>query len=235
MNNSTVAIMQPYFYPYIGYFHLINSVDKFVIFDDVNFIKKGWINRNQILLNGNTHLFTIPIREMSQNKKINESFIHEPLPAKLKITNLLVDAYKKAPFFNENIEVLLSLINSVQENIALYNMENLKGLCAYLNIKTIFEMSSRIPHSLELKGQERIISLVKSLGADTYINAIGGQKLYNNEVFVAEKIKLEFIKSFPISYDQGIADFIPNLSIIDVLMYAGKDRTSEMIQSFECS
>lgn len=232
MNQLTVAIMQPYFYPYIGYFHLINAVNKFIVFDDVNFIKKGWINRNQILLNGISHLFTLSIKEISQNKKINESFIFEPNDSKFKVLNLIRNAYKEAPFFIENIDLLESLILSSEENIAIYNLKNLSGLSSYLGMTTEFQLSSKVPHDMGAKGQEKILSILTSLEANAYVNAINGQALYSADDFVKKKISLNFIKSMPIAYKQGKNPFVPNLSIIDVLMYAGKQRTQDFIKDF---
>ena len=230
MTVNSIAVMQPYFFPYIGYFQLINSVDLFVSFDDVNFIKKGWIHRNRILLSGSDHQISLPIEKMSQNKKINESFIFEPHKAKMSQVNLINDAYrKKAPFFNENFEFIRSLILTEESNIAVYNTKILQGISKYLSIKTAFAFSSQIPHGAELVGQDKIISIVKHFNASTYVNARGGADLYDKNVFSSQHINLEFVSELQFSYSQGTSTFIPNLSIIDLLMFMGRSNLIDLL------
>lgn len=229
----TAAVMQPYFYPYIGYYHLVSAVDTFVVFDDVNFIKKGWINRNNILLNGEAHLFTLSIKDLSQNKKINESFIFEPVTTKTKVLNLIRNAYAKAPFFEETFETLKTLILNPEDNIALYNMENLRGLSNYLGLKAKFVLSSEIKHNYEEKGQNKILSILKSLGASTYVNAVGGKELYVADDFKKNDIDLFFVNSGQVKYQQYGENFLSHLSIIDVLMFNGKKHTQELLQNYK--
>ena len=230
---NSVAVMQPYFYPYVGYFHLIKSVETFVSFDDVNFIKKGWINRNQILSNGASIFFNLPIREMSQNKKINESYIHEPETSKKKVLELIQNSYRKAPFFSESIEKIEELIMIPDENIAVYNTKNLAGFSNYLGLSTKFLLSSEIPHHNELRGQEKILDLLKHLQAKTYVNAIGGQDLYQQREFNQVGIELRFIQSKKVQYTQFSNEFIPYLSILDALMFCGIDRLKSFIDDFD--
>ncbi len=231
MSKLAVAVMQPYFFPYIGYFQLINSVDLFVSFDDVNFIKKGWIHRNRILLNGVDHQISLPIQKMSQNKKINESFIFEAKKEKKALVNLIIDAYKKkAPYFDENFEVIRDLILSDEENIAIYNTSNLKNLSRYLGIATKFVYSSEVAQDVALTGQDKIINLVKHFKGDTYVNASGGKDLYDKGMFSAANIDLRFVPSRPLCYSQGASEFVSNLSVIDVLMYAGKAKLIEVLK-----
>lgn len=230
---KSVAIMQPYFFPYIGYFHLIQSVDLFISFDDVNFIKKGWINKNQILAKDIAHPIALPIKQLSQNKKINESFIFEPAESKSSILRMINDSYrKKAPFFEENIQLIQDLLLLEDDNIAVYNSKILRGLAEYLNIETQFKYSSEIPHNKELKGPEKIIELVKSVGSTSYVNAVGGKDLYDKTEFNKQGIELKFIQSSPVVYDQKQSSFVPYLSIIDVLMFTGRAKTIELIQQF---
>ena len=230
MNHHAVAVMQPYLFPYIGYFHLIKSVDLFVSFDDVNFIKKGWINRNRILLNNSGHPITLPIQKISQNKKINESFIFEHQKQKNALVKLIIDAYKKkAPFFEENIDKIKELILSSEDNIAIYNTNNLQNLSEYLEIKTKFIFSSQVPQDLSATGENKILKIVKHFGATTYINASGGVNLYDKKFFSDQNIELKFVPSYPVIYNQRTDQFIPNLSIIDGLMYAGRSKLIEFL------
>lgn len=230
MKHQAVAVMQPYFFPYIGYFHLIKSVDLFVSFDDVNFIKKGWINRNTILSNNSGHQITLPIQKMSQNKKINESYIFEHQKQKNGLLRLIIDSYKrKAPFFEENIGKIQALILSNEDNIAIYNTKNLQNLSEYLEIKTKFIFSSQVPQDISATGENKILNIVKHFGANTYINASGGVNLYDKKFFSDHNIKLKFVPSYPVIYHQGTNQFIANLSIIDVLMYAGRSKLIEFL------
>lgn len=229
MTNNNIAVMQPYFFPYIGYFYLINSVDLFVSFDDVNFIKKGWINRNRILLNNSDHKICLSIQKMSQNKKINESFISEPQEEKKILLRLIIEAYKKAPYFDENIEKIKALILLKEDNIAVYNTQNLQSLSEYLDIKTKFIYSSQVPQDINAIREYKILNILQNFGATTYINASGGVDLYDRSFFSKYNIDLKFVSTCPAIYKQGKNKFIENLSIIDVLMYAGKSKLIEFL------
>ena len=111
-----LAIMQPYIFPYIGYFQLINAVDKFVIRDDVNFIMRGWINRNRILVNDSDSLFSIPVEKASQNTLTSDCVL-----ADLRVTGKLLKSiehyYKKATTFKYCIEVLFSVLTAIETNL----------------------------------------------------------------------------------------------------------------------
>lgn len=167
-----LGIMQPYFLPYIGYFQLIKAVDKYVIYDDVNYIKKGWINRNNILCNGQAHLFSISLRGASQNKLINEIEISDDFSKFRKMIEL---SYRKAPYFEEVFKLLNSIIDYPNKNLSLFLANSIKEICKYLSIDTEIIFSSEIEKNNDLKGQEKILEICKILQAKTYINAIGGQ------------------------------------------------------------
>ncbi|MFT5214586.1 MAG: hypothetical protein ACI9WV_002317, partial [Patiriisocius sp.] len=137
-----IAIMQPYLFPYIGYFQMINAVDHFVFYDDVNFINRGWINRNRILVNGKDTFITVPLIKASQNKKINEInlFFDEKMKKKMILTIEL--AYKKAPYYNQVIEIIKKIVNADISNIGEYAANSIITLCNYLKIETSFSYSS---------------------------------------------------------------------------------------------
>jgi len=215
-----VGIMQPYLFPYIGYFQLIDAVDTFIIYDDVNFIKRGWINRNNILLHGKAHKFNIPIEKISQNKKINEHFIVAENNWKVKFCTTLQTAYKKAPYFGEVYPILEDIIHQEEKNTATFIAYSLERICAYLNIETVLKKSSE-SHSetLPLKGSERIIKICTEENASLYINAIGGMELYTVADFETKNIELRFIKTESVTYTQFGDNFLPYLSIIDVMMF----------------
>lgn len=221
-----IAIMQPYLFPYIGYFQLINAVDTFVIYDDVNYINRGYINRNSILLNGKPYRFTLELRGASQNKLINEIEVGDN---KSKLIKTIGSAYKKAPFFNGVIEIARSLIFYDEKNLAKYISNSLIKLSEYMGIRTNFIYSSEIEKDNSLKGQSKILAICKRLGASIYINAVGGQGLYKRDNFQKEGIDLKFIRSNAIKYKQFRNPFVSNLSIIDVMMFNSKEEIKKML------
>ncbi len=227
-----VAIMQPYFFPYIGYWQLIDAVDKFVIYDDVNYIKRGWINRNKIIENKEAHYLTLPLQKSSQNKLINEIDISDPQKNKEKIYHRIDVAYKKAPFYDDVIKLLKTSILNTEVNLARYLINTIKLVNEYLGINTILIVSSFIKKDNSKKGQEKILEICKQLKADHYINPIGGTKLYDKEEFKKHGIKLSFLKTDDIIYKQFDNEFIPNLSIIDVMMFNSREEIKKMLEKF---
>lgn len=228
-----IGIMQPYFFPYIGYWQLINAVDKFVIFDDVNFIKKGWINRNNILLNDNAHLFTLPLSKASQNKLINEICVNNDETMKLNLLKTMELCYKKAPYFQDVIKILEDIILYPENNLSLFLKYQIETVCSYLNIQTEIITSSSLDNNKFLHAQDKIIDICKLEGANHYINPIGGVDLYDKAVFENNNIKLNFIKSCDISYQQFNDNFIPNLSIIDVMMFNKLEDIQRFLDKYE--
>lgn len=227
-----IAIMQPYFFPYIGYFQLINSVDKFVIYDDVNFIKKGWINRNNILVNKKSYLFSIPLQNASQNKTINDINISDLDQWKITFLKTINSSYKKAPFYNDVFPIIEKIINFKQLNLASYIQFSIQSLCDYLKIKTQIKISSEIIKNNEFKGENKIIDICIQMNATEYINPIGGIELYNKKNFINNNIELYFIKSENIVYDQFKNEFISSLSIIDIMMFNHPDKINNMLDQF---
>ena len=228
-----VSIMQPYFFPYIGYFQLIANSDVFVIYDDVNFIKKGWINRNNILVNNTPYLFSMPLQNVSQNKLINEIFISDLDKWKRGLLKTISSSYKKAPFYKDVYPLIEKIISFDELNLALYIQNSIQNLCAYLNINTKLIMSSEIVKNNGLKGENKIIDICLQLGATQYINAIGGIELYTQENFQVKNIDLKFIKSENILYQQFKNEFKPWLSIIDVIMFNSVEDTKMLLNKFE--
>lgn len=228
-----VSIMQPYFFPYIGYFQLIANSDVFVIYDDVNFIKKGWINRNTILVNNTPYLFSIPLQNVSQNKLINEIFISDLDKWKTDLLKTISLSYKKAPFYQDVYPLIEKIISFDELNLALYNQNSIQNLCEYLNLNTKLLMSSEIVKNNNLRGENKIIDICLQLGATQYINAIGGIELYTQENFQVKNIDLKFIKSENIIYQQFKNEFKPWLSIIDVLMFNSVEDTRMLLNKFE--
>ena len=221
--------------PYIGYFQLINAVDKFIIYDDVNYIKQGWINRNNILLNGKSHLFSIPLKNASSFKKINEIEINENLffKWKEKFFKTLELGYKKSPNYDHVISILRKSFNNNHQELCDFIYYSLVEICNYLNITTKIERTSEVYQNTGLERAERLIDICKKENALTYINPIGGQELYTKDYFKKNDINLFFIKTNKIEYKQFKNDFVPWLSIIDILMFNTPDEISSMLNQYE--
>ncbi len=216
-----VGIMQPYFMPYIGYWQLINAVDKFVILDDVNFITRGYINRNSILLNGKPYRFTIPIKKVSQNKLIRETALSFTEEKKEDFLKTVYVAYKKSPYFESVMPLIEEVVNNFENDLTGFIQFSIERILMYLNVNTPLFLSSKIDKDNTLRAEKRIIEICKKLGADIYINPCGGRKLYYHSDFEKEGIDLFFLetKKENVIYDQGQEKFVENLSIIDVLMH----------------
>lgn len=215
-----VAIMQPYLFPYIGYFQLISAVDQFVIYDDVTYIKQGWINRNRIIVNGREHLFTLELKEASSFKLINEIYIGEN---KKKIQTTIEQAYKRAPFYKEGFALISEILSNAETNLALFLENSIRKIAAWLELKSQILVSSQLAKNSNLKGQDKIIDICRNLNAEIYINAIGGRELYDAHAFQQNRIDLRFIQTNPIHYRQFNDEFIPWLSIVDVMMFNSRE------------
>ena len=224
--------MQPYFFPYIGYYQLINSVDEFIIYDNIQYTKKGWINRNRILVDGVEKLFTIPLKKDSDYLNVCEREISTDWNKdKLKIINQLKQ-YSKAPFFKDVYPLIEKCINNPNSNLFDFIYDSLIIINEYLGIKTNIVISSSIDMDHSLKSQDKVIEICKKRNATNYINAIGGVDLYDKEVFLNNGIELNFIKSYPINYKQFNNEFVPWLSIIDVMMFNSKEEISKYLKSY---
>jgi hypothetical protein len=214
-----LAIMQPYFFPYIGYFQLIAAVDKFIIYDDVNFINRGWINRNNLLINGKAGLISVPLNGASQNKRIKDIAPVSDQKWRITLLKTIEQNYKKAPHFDVVYPMLIKVIDTNASTISEFNYQGINAVCTYLGISTTLIPSSELYANNELKGQYRILDICLKEKAHHYINPSGGMELYNREVFSNEGISLSFIKSELPRYNQFGFEFIPALSIIDVVMF----------------
>lgn len=216
-----VAIMQPYFLPYIGYFQLINAVDVFVIYDNIQFSKKGWFHRNRMLQNGADTFFTIPLKSDSDYLDVNRRFIAESWKQgeKEKLSRKFKENYKKAPFFEQNWPLFEGILNQEETNLFEFNYLSLKKICEALGIQTLLEISSNLEIDHSLKGQEKVIAICQKLHGQHYINPIGGIELYEPSAFKAKAIELSFLKSKLTPYQQFGANFVPALSILDLFMF----------------
>tara|TARA_R110001583_G_scaffold8896_2_gene41977 strand:- start:26170 stop:26865 length:696 start_codon:yes stop_codon:yes gene_type:complete len=227
-----LAIMQPYFFPYLGYMQLVNLVDKFVFYDDVNFIKRGWIARNRIISNTDSYLyFGVDLNHASQNKLINEISISGNSIKKLRTIKHI---YSKAPFFDDVYPLIEACFMNPTSTISEMAANSVLLVSDYLGIKTVFEFSSKsYADSKNLCKAERLISICQKEKASTYINSIGGVELYSKDYFKQFGINLQFLDANKVTYNQFDNPFESNLSIIDVLMFNSIDRVKEYLNFFE--
>lgn len=230
----TLAVMQPYIFPYIGYFQLVQAVDTFIFYDDVNYIKGGWINRNKILLSGNEHFLTIPCLKASPNKRINEITFDRYCSGFKKLEKTLTQAYRKAPYYNQIFPLISNILNTPSNSIAILAAESVKQIANYLEINVNFLTSSEhFPETKRLDRVARLILLCERTSTNRYINPIGGKGLYDKTYFKNRGIQLDFLKSHPIEYKQFTHKFIPWLSIIDVLMFNSIEDTKNLLNHWE--
>ena len=220
----SIGIVQPYLFPYLGYFQLVSEVDFFVFYDDVNFITQGWINRNKVLVNGQANYFTIPCKDASQNKRINE--VKHALTDKKrgKLLRKIKFSYSNAPFFDEVFPIVKDVLEIKSSFIADMAIESIRKTCSYLNVDTAFKISSEEYNNTDLGKAERLIDICKKENIDTYINPTGGKELYNKKQFRRQDITLQFIEPCLKRYDQFDNDFVPGLSIIDVMMFNAPEK-----------
>jgi hypothetical protein len=229
-----VAIMQPYFLPYIGYFQLIAAVDEFVIYDNIEYTKKGWINRNRFLVNGVDQTFTIPLKKDSDYLQVRQREISQEMCPE-KLLNQFRETYRKAPYFEFVYPMVVSIVKFEERNLFTYINNSVFEVCRYIGIETPIVACSKLGADHSLKGQARVISICKSLGATHYVNPIGGQTLYSARDFADEGIALSFLKSQSREYPQFGGVFLPSLSILDVMMFNSREVIQEMLQEYEIS
>lgn len=228
-----LAIMQPYFMPYISYFQLINAVDVFVVYDNIQFTKKGWFHRNRILVNGKDKMFSVPLKKDSDyldvaKRELADSFDNESK----NIIRKIKAAYQKSLYYNEVMPLVEKCFQRGSGNLFDFIYASLTLLTQFLQIDTDIIISSSIDIDHTLKSQDKVLAICKNLNTDIYINAIGGQELYVAEAFRNEGIELRFIKTSPIEYKQFDNEFVPWLSIIDVMMFNSKERIKEYFHDY---
>ncbi len=225
-----VGIMQPYFFPYIGYFQLMNAVDVFVVYDIIEYSKGGWINRNRILVNGKDSYITLPIKNDSDFLDVRDRYLASCWDIdRKKMANKIKEAYRKAPFFDEVFPIVESCLQFDEKNLFKFVFHSIKTIKEFLEIETPFVVASEIDINHKLTSEDKVIRICNVLEADLYLNPIGGVQLYKKENFTRSGIELQFLKTSNVNYKQFSNDFIHSLSIIDVLMFNSKKMVQEMI------
>ncbi|MCU1797270.1 hypothetical protein CUU45_08285 [Pectobacterium polaris] len=222
------AVMQPYFFPYIGYFQLMAEVDVFVVYDNIKYTKKGWINRNRILLNGKDSTFSLPLKKDSdfldvKDRVLSETFNRDDLINKIR------GAYRRAPYFKNVFPLLENIINHRDDNLFNYILYSLGSIKEYLGLTCDIKVSSSINIDHSLKSQDKVLAFGHALGAKSYSNPPGGISLYSQEAFSLHGMTLNFIQPNNIVYKQFDEPFVAWLSIIDVMMFNSSDEVLNLI------
>lgn len=222
--------MQPYLLPYIGYFQLIAAADVFVVYDNIKYTKKGWINRNRLLLQGQPWTFSLPLQAGSDHldivqRQVSASFQPGDLLRKLEA------AYRKAPFFETTMSLAQTVLSCREKNLFDFLLHGLQQTMAHLSLNTPIRVSSTLQVDGQLRAEERVIATCKALGAKQYLNPIGGTELYDPVHFSQAGLGLSFLRSRLSSYPQQGQPFVPALSILDVLFFSGQEATRTLIAS----
>ena len=230
-----IGIMQPYFFPYIGYFQLIHAVQTFVLNDDAAFIKQGFIHRNYLLINGSRKLFTIPLQKLSSSRSICETQLS---PEKFEVwrntfLKSVENFYRKAPYYDSTRQMIETVFDTSSQKVVDLAVGSLKTVARWLGLKAAFAQASKKYDNLHLKSQDRVLDICGIESATVYINLPGGKKLYSKAEFEKRGIQLLFLNPRPRQYRQFGYDFVPALSIIDVLMFNSKEQTKEMLTQYE--
>lgn len=226
-----LAIMQPYFMPYIGYFQLMKAVDKFVVYNDVNYIKGGWVARNNILVGGEKKLFTIKLKGASPNKYFLDINVLDDFK---KFLRTLETNYSKAPFFLPVMDLMEKIVLFPDRRLDLFIKNSFEIVLSYLDIDTELLLSSDLKKDNALHGKDKVLNICKVLGADAYYNAIGGKKLYDKTDFATNGVSLSFLKTDENLYYTQFPnmDFVSNLSMIDVLMFNSVEKVNQMLDDY---
>lgn len=210
----------------------MNAVDKYVVYDDVNFIKGGWINRNRILVDGQPKYFNIPMLGASPNKLINQVEVNSDVRLINKNIRMIENTYKKAPYYDEVYPLIEKILKCGKPNLAEYIIDSLKIINEYLNITTELIVSSLLKKENNLKAQDKVLAICELLEATEYYNAVGGQDLYSFKAFKMKNIQLKFLKTEDIVYEQCGKEFQSNLSIVDIMMFNSKEKIKDMLNSY---
>lgn len=225
-----LAIMQPYFLPYIGYFQLIAAVDEFVIYDNIKYTKKGWINRNRFLLNGESATFSIPLVKAPDLLDVRERSL-SPSYERDRLIRQFDSAYRKASQFEAVRDVISQVIRCDATNLFDYILNATQSVCRLLGIGTKIVISSGIGIDHRLRSEEKVLAICAQLGASEYLNSIGGIELYSRERFRARGVRLDFMRPRTMVYPQFGHAFVENLSIVDVLMFNPLDAVRAWVRT----
>ena len=227
-----LAIMQPYFLPYIGYWQLMGAVDEFIVYDNIQYIKEGWVNR--ILVNGEWDYVTIPLKRDSPYLNIRDRLLARSwADERITLLNRITAAYGKAPYFEAVLPSVKEILFYEEDNLFEFLLHSLYIIKEYLEIHTPFVISSMVDINHWLKSDKKVLAICTARGADTYYNPIGGVNLYDKREFQAAGIDLHFLRARSFHYKQFDNAFVPSLSILDVMMFNPAKRIKTYLEYYE--
>ena len=218
--------MQPYFFPYLGYFQLINAVDSFIIYDNIKYVKGSWINRNRLMNNGNISYFTVPIKKASDSLNISQrevAYGREYDRFRNNFQSRLYEGYKNTNNYGDVFSIIEECLNYKSQNLFDFIYFSLKQVLKILNIKTNIIISSKLDINQDLKSHHKIIAICNYFKCSEYYNVIAGSHLYDKNIFKSNSINLNFVKMDNVHYNRGNEPFVEDLSIIDFLMHNNQD------------
>lgn len=224
-----LAIMQPYLFPYVGYFQLVSAVDRFVFYDDVNYIKRGWINRNRLFLAGKVSWFTLPLCGASQYRKINEIHVQQDASWMRKLLASVKQSYGKAPYFAQAYPLLEDVVLSKETSLSVLAQKSVMVVARYLGLATEFVVSTGQYENEDLRGSDRILDICRQELASEYYNLPGGEALYSSEEFSSAGVELNLMHPRLTEYPQKRVSFTPGLSILDLLMFNDREASIQLI------
>lgn len=229
----TIAVMQPYLFPYLGYFQLIAAADVFVLGDDLQYVRSGWVNRNRILQGNEARLISFPLKKDRFVLQINQRQLCDGFTEEAeRLVRLITESYEKAPYFAQVMPLIERLIRFPHQNIALYAENALRELCAYLHIVTPIMRSSDLILGTPADKQERIIRIAHTFQATTFITPEGGSVVYDRDHLARNRLLVRFFRMDPVAYQQFGEPFVANLSIIDVLMFNCVEQVQQMLSQY---
>ncbi|MGC4010424.1 MAG: WbqC family protein [Pseudomonas sp.] len=225
-----VSLMQPYLFPYLGYFQLIAASGLFILGDSLQYTRRGWINRNRLLVGGKIWQFSFPLEQGSQTQAINERRLSEQMRlSNQRLLHTIRHAYHRAPCYEQVMPLLEEILEHPERNLSHFAEHSIRRICHYMGIDTPMARVSELDLAEDIGRDQRLIEAVKQSGGDVYLNPEGGRHLYSPEVFQAHGLELQFLRMDELSYPQFSPDFVPSLSIIDVLMFNPPDEMQRLL------
>ena len=230
----TIAVMQPYLFPYLGYFQLIAAADVFVLGDDLQYVRSGWVNRNRILQSDQARLVTFPLKKDRFQLQINQRQLCDYFSEEAeRLIHLIAEAYAEAPYFAQVMPLIERLIRFPQQNVALYAEHAIREICTFLQIETPIMRSSDLILGHPADKQERVTRIAHTFEADTFMTPQGGSVIYDRDRFARNGLKVRFFRMDAVDYPQFGAPFVANLSIIDVLMFNCVEQVQQRLTQFQ--
>lgn len=230
-----LGIMQPYFFPYLGYFCLIKHVDLFILLDEVQFIRHGWIERNRIMHPSDGWLYIrVPLNKHNQETKIRDIYINNTENWKQRIFAQLAHYKKIAPFYPDVTRLLEEIFSVDYYDLSHLNKASLKCVCDYLNISTPIKIFSEMELTIEKVSypDDWALNICKALAANEYWNPPGGKSLFDIQKYRNNDVSIKFVNISLTPYFQGSKNFVEGLSIIDVLMFNSREDVIGMLDRF---